>query len=139
MYFFFHIEINEGDFIETIKRAEKWLIRVLRKGSECNTFNDLRNFDYTSGKTVIIADLPPTTNFIKYHILRAYYLTYQKIKIVNTNNLNKLDSHMFGYIADGESEKLIPQKVDIQYPPIYELPPPCKCVKNYTCENYIFL
>lgn len=110
---------------------------------------------------MIIADLPPTTNLIKYHILRAYYLTHQKITIFNANNLDKLDPHMFGYIADGKSDKLIPQKVDILYPPIYELPPPCKCtkctrncscknfnvlcctfckcVKNNTCENYIFL
>ena len=76
------------------------------------------------GNTTSILDLPPTSNSIKLHILRAFYATYEQINLLNAECL-KLDPLQFGYVL--EDEYLIPKKVAISFPSINELVPNCNC------------
>ena len=70
---------------------------------------------YHYGNTTSILDLPPTSNSIKLHILRAFYATYEQINLLNAECL-KLDPLQFGYVL--EDDYLILKKVAISFPSI---------------------
>lgn len=64
---------------ESVAMAEEFLVKIMRKGSDCKTADDLRLRSYHHATCALIEELPPTSNSMKLHILRAYYVVYTQI------------------------------------------------------------
>ncbi|XP_031784055.1 uncharacterized protein LOC107981544 [Nasonia vitripennis] len=114
--------ISKLEIENCIEEAEKYLVQVIKKGNACLTFDELRFWMYHYGNTASILDLPPTSNSIKLHILRAFYATFEHMNLLNAE-CPKLDPLEFGYIQ--QEEHLIPIKVAVSFPPMDELVPNC--------------
>ena len=113
----------------SIKNAEKYLVQVLKRNNSSETFNELRYWMYHYGNRKTILDLPPSSDSIRLHILRAFYVTYQQINILK-KDCYKLDPLNFGYIFDNDF--VVPMKNNALFPPIDELVPNCNCKKCST-------
>lgn len=109
--------------------AEKYLVRACKNIDNINTFNELRLWSYKFSKNFTLADLPPTTDSIRLHILRSYFVTYMYINCLN-NQAPKLNPINYGFRFEGTL--LVPQKVEILLPPPQELIPNCTCT---TCTR----
>ena len=88
--------------------------------------NDFRIWCYKFGSNPSIDALPPTSNSIRLHILRAFYIIYLQTNCLNLTAI-RLNPLHFGY--EKENELLLPAKVKILVPPINELVPSCTCQK----------
>ena len=116
-----------------VDNAEAYLVKVLKKNSACKTFDEFRVWTYYKpGSTSAIEDLPPTSNSIRLHILRAFFIVYSHINCLNPDTL-QLNPLVFGFEEEGEF--LMPAKVKALLPPISELVPSCTCkkCKKKTC------
>ena len=61
------------------RKAEEYLVKVLKPQSESNTFDSLRHESYTA-KNVKLFDLPPTSSAILGHLKRCHYVVrYNKL------------------------------------------------------------
>ena len=114
---------------DSIDKAEKYLLAMAFPGYECENFNELRYSVYYK-KLCDYSDLPPTTDSIRLHILRAYYATHQQISLLEKNR-RILDPLKYGYCYD-DDDILMPKRNYILFPPISELVPCCHCTK---CKN----
>lgn len=129
--------IGEFQLKSSMESAEKYLVQVYKKNSVCTNFDELRYHTYHFGRTAVsLLDLPPSSQSIALHILRAYYATYQQVNILEVNIL-KLDPTQFGYVL--EDNNLLPRKILTLYPPIDELVPNCNCkvciTKHCICKS----
>ena len=61
---------TEHNIEEQVAQAEKYLVQVKRKGSDCSTLDQLRYHMYHQSKSL---DLPPTSSEIRQHISRSMY------------------------------------------------------------------
>ena len=112
------------------QKAEKFLVNVLRRNTDCSEFTSLRKEIYHTSTTATHTSLPPTTQGLHPHIDRAWYASYTMTHTLATeaSAISPLD---FGYhIKDGRlapttSWKLLDEKWTIC----------CKCLKcaRVTC------
>ena len=65
-------DFGESSVDDDYEKVEKYLVRVWKPQSSCETFNALRFSEYR--RSVPISELPPTSHSITGHILRALYL-----------------------------------------------------------------
>ena len=115
--------------MSSVNKAEQYLVQVVKKNNISVTFDDLRYWTNHFTNAVSVNELPPTSQSIRLHILRALYITYYQINLLQSN-IEQLDPLKFGYII--EENCLIPAKIHILYPTIDELPPKCNCKKCST-------
>lgn len=64
--------------------AEEYLTRVLKKGTEFKTSDQLRSFIYHQSKRVCFEDLPPTSYAMQAHIRRSFFATNQLVTLLST-------------------------------------------------------
>lgn len=109
---------------------------MVKKTCELATFDEFRLWSYNRGICTTVFELPPTSNSIRLHILRALFVTHQQINILN-EEANKLKPEFFGY--ELENGYIVPKKVPLQYPPIDDLIPNCNCKncsrKSCACKS----
>ena len=84
----------EVDIENTIQLAEKYLVQVKKKGSLCDTTDQLRYFEYHHSKSL---DLPPTSHETRLHILRSFYVTYQMTKLL-TAAQEQIAPTLYGFL-----------------------------------------
>ena len=84
----------------------------------------MRLWSYHHSKCALIEDLPPTSNTIKLHILRTYYVVYSQITCLNPTAY-KLQATNFGFVE--QDDLLMPTKVDTLLPPFDDFIPNCNC------------
>lgn len=126
IYFIFSVYILEisGESIRaSLKLAEEYLAHVVNNAANCKNFDELRLWSYHH-KVGSIEDLPPTSNSINLHILRAFYVVYSQLTCLDMTAI-KLDPTMFGFVL--EDGKLKIKKITTFVPPVDELLPPCNC------------
>lgn len=109
---------------ECVTAAEEFLVQVVRKDSHSKTFDELRNWTYHHAKSVTVENLPPTSNSVNLHILRAFYICYEQYNCL-CSTARKLDPCLFGYKT--EDGMLVPQRIMSIFPPIDILIPSCNC------------
>ena len=83
-------------------------------------------------KSVSVENLPSTSQTMRLHILRCFYITHLQMNCLNVN-ATSLDPELFGF--EKHDDLLIPKKVKILLPPIEDLIPNCncKCCTRRTC------
>lgn len=118
--------------------VEEYLTKIWSRGAtNCKSFDELRMYYYAKYATCAdLEKLPPTSNTIRLHILRAYYVVYiQTHCLLNPDNL--LDPLNFGFKNDGDL--LVPNKIESLLPPPQDLIANCNCkvCKKKTC-NCVF-
>ncbi|XP_033218136.1 uncharacterized protein LOC117173605 [Belonocnema kinseyi] len=117
---------SSEDLLRYILRvAERYLVKVFNPNTSCQNFDELRYNYYHHTKICELSQLPPTTASITLHILRAFFVTYQRLNCLNEKTV-ALDPLSYGY--EIQHDLLIPQKVNILLPPIDEFVPSCHCV-----------
>ena len=104
--------------------AEQFLVNVVKKGTPCSTFDQLRAWSYYHAKHTLIEELPPASGTIRLHILRAFYIVFTHINCLN-DNIEILDPTLYGW-KEG-NELLLPETVQILLPPSDELVYNCSC------------
>ena len=102
--------------------AEQFLVNIVKKGTECSTFDELRVWSYYHAKCALIENLPPTSKTIRLHILRSFYIVFMQ---TNCLDLKYLDPTLFGWKED--SDLLLPDRVQILIPPSDDLIYNCTC------------
>ena len=98
--------------------AEEFLVKIMRKGSDCKTSDELRVWSYHHAKCVLIEELPPTSKSIRLHILRSFYVVYTQINCLN-KYARQLNPTEYGW--NQEDDLLLPEKVLILLPSADEL------------------
>jgi len=83
---------NETDYA----LAEKFLVQVLKHGSACNTFDELRYYTHTGTKNTNLLKLPPTTSALRAHLRRAHFVVYTSASVLSTDKL--LNPLEYGWI-----------------------------------------
>ena len=120
---------------ENVRAAEEFLIQVIKKDSHCKTFDQLRLSIYKQQQSKTLQELPPSSDSVKDHILRAYFICYQQIHCFDQNS-EQLDPLYFGFIK--EDGLLIPKKILVTFPSNEDLVPSCSCTncvkKTCTCR-----
>ncbi len=117
---------TESDLVleNQFKKAENFLVKVYKAGTELTTMDDLRNLIYHQSDTKTLEDLPPTSHSLRDHIKRAFYITFQQVHCLDSYNYN-LNPTEYGYEKlDG---KIMP--VNSNRPLPDDLPLCCTCVK----------
>ena len=101
------------------------MVQIVRRESECKTLDQLRYWMYHHSKGMTVGKLPPTSNAIHSHILRAHYATYTLLNCLSTLSL---DPKMYGF--DEVDGMLLPSKFQRLVPD--DLILYCNCVKCST-------
>ena len=84
--------------------AEKYLIKeVSLEGCPSGTFDELRHWSFRA-RVLNFADLPPTSESMNFHILRAFYVTYRQINSLE-NSRSSLN-HFFHFIFFQVEERM---------------------------------
>ena len=135
----FFPDLSEGTIRNYMYQAEKYLVRVLDRNTNCETFDSLRYKMYTQ-KMCAISELPCSSRSVELHILRAFFATYNLKNILSPTAL-VLDLNFFGYnVEKDKSMQISPRKNNDIYPPIRNLVPCCTCLKCATkkciCRSY---
>ena len=65
------------------RKAEEYLVKVLKPRSESNTFDSVRHESYTA-KNVKLFDLPPTSSAILGHLKRCHYVVRYNMLLLNS-------------------------------------------------------
>lgn len=117
----------------SIHLAENFLLKMFDKSGKFSTFDDLRYHTYLQGKKKPFADYLPSRASMRLHILRAFFIVYTQKNILSNGQI--LDYNNFGF--EDDRDVLIPQRVNLIYPPECELVPQCNCAKcsrkSYGC------
>ena len=74
---------HHAAFTQTLDMAERYLVQVLKRGTHCQTMDELRFVLYHQSRQSFL-DLPPTSFATKGHILRAFYVTYMPLNCLDT-------------------------------------------------------
>ena len=120
---------------DTCNRAERFLVRLLKKDDSCQTMNEYRAFLYHHKKNATLAELPPSSSSLQQHILRSFYVV-NKLTTILERHAIKLTPTDFGYdMADDiilpcHGLKLLPEKYAVS----------CNCGKcatsRCTCRGH---
>lgn len=118
-----------------MENVEQYLVKVWKKFPEnCKiiNFDDLRVYMYRMfGKE--LNELPPTSNTMKLHILRAFYATYSQINCFYNKDLFYIDPTKFGFIV--KDDLLLPRRIEYLY---HRLMSWCQTVPvGYVAENHV--
>ena len=70
------------DEINYLRQSEEYLVKVVSRTTRCTTFDELRFENYT-GKKASLINLPPTSNSIKGHLYRCFFIIQQQTSIFN--------------------------------------------------------
>ena len=93
----FGISVDDCDMMNSMKKAEEYLVQLWKRGSNCQTLDPLRLWLYHQTKTgLALNELPPTSRCAKGHLLSSYYHTYLQIHCLD-NIQTDLDKQMFGF------------------------------------------
>ena len=116
----------EDNIENQIHLAEKYLVQVKKKGSLCETMDQLRYYEYHHSKS---SALPPTTHETRLHILRSFYVTNQVTSFLTpTPETEKIDPISYGYeVVD---DLLVPKTGRNPIPEEFTIK--CKCLKCAT-------
>ena len=74
--------------------VEKYLVRVWKPNTKCESFDELRYSEYK--RSIPLSELPPTSHSIRGHILRAFYLVRRCICLLD-NVYPKMEPCNFGW------------------------------------------
>ena len=96
-----------------IRNSEEYLVKVKKKNSKFYSFDMLRYKTYNDYD--LISDLPPTSATMHLHILRAFYVTYQQINLLNQQR-ELFDTELFGYCI--KDDHLVAKRISVFYPPL---------------------
>ena len=113
-----------------IHQAEIFLVKVIKSNSEATNFTDLRKELFHSSKSATHLKLPPTSEGLRPHILRAYYNTQIIVNLL-TEDQNHISPLEFGY--ELQEELMVPttswRKIDDKWTIT------CQCTKctRITC------
>lgn len=110
---------------EAIALAEKFLVQVLKRESDCSTMDQLRLWMYYWGGKQDLVDLPPTSRSVREHILRSLFCTYNQIMCLEP--LINLYPTLYGYTNTGDW--LLPKTGFIICPDEDDLVSSCNCLK----------
>lgn len=86
--------------------------------------DELRYWYYCQIKSVTTENLPPTSQTIRLHILRCFYIVHLQIHCLDVNTTS-LDPQLFGFVKD--DDLLVPKKIHTLLPPADDLIPNCNC------------
>jgi len=79
----------DRNYIEpVIAKAECYLVKVLKHGTNCTTMEDLRYTLYHQSKVKDLTELPPTSAAIRMHILRCIYVCNMQMNCLNATKAN---------------------------------------------------
>lgn len=112
--------MSEVDVAMAVRNAEEYLLKIKKK-NKFSSFDMLRYKTYSNH--ALISDLPPTSATIYLHILRAFYVTYQQINLLNQDR-ELLDPELFGYCVI--DEYIVAKEISVLYPPLDQLLPTLK-------------
>ncbi|KAL4238796.1 hypothetical protein ACF0H5_003503 [Mactra antiquata] len=90
--------LDEENRREILALAERYLVKVCKPSSSCETMDELRYSMYRCSKSINLKDLPPTSASIKNHILRCLYVSFKQMNCLKQLNINPTD---FGYEETG--------------------------------------
>ena len=119
-----------------IKKAEEYLVKVLRPGSEAKNFSGMRAevFHHTKGSSQ--QKLPQTSQGLLPHIKRSFYNAYNIIHALDVNLTNEnttlLRPEDFGYKNDRESQ-FVPETSWNNLEPRWTVVCNCKACSMVTC------
>ena len=125
-----YLDFSKKGLQDSFNKAEKFLVRVLDSRSTCSSFDSLR-YKWYHLKLTSVRDLPCSSESIKLHILRAFYVTF------NQKNILRHPPIFFGYnVMD---DQFILQKNHNIYPSVEDLVSNCTCkkcsTKNCGCKS----
>lgn len=120
------MQIDCPKFEETIECVERYLVQILKCGSECKSLDQLRVWTYLYGNIISLEYLPPTSRLTRDHILRAAYHTYNSRNCLNSAG-TVIQLENFGYVL--LDDYLRPTRNVVLYPNEEELVPSCSCGK----------
>ena len=112
-----------------VKQAELYLIKVLKKGCQCQSMNELRSMMYHHAKISSFTKLPPTSSVIRGHILISFFVT-NVIRTLLSKSHFQLDPKDYGYYED--DNMLLPCVSENHLP--YEFVLFCNCLKCATTK-----
>jgi hypothetical protein len=118
---------HASDFMQTLQKAEEYLIQVYKRGTtSLKTMDELRFYLYHHSSSASFMDLPSTSFATKGHILRAFYGTYMQLNCLSQNT--ELDPKNFGF--EENDGLLVPSTFARLVPD--DLPQSCTCAKCAT-------
>ncbi|KAJ8665511.1 hypothetical protein QAD02_007173 [Eretmocerus hayati] len=89
-------DVSEAGIQDAVEKTESYLVKVLSRKTNCESFDHLRLWIYEYEQSTTIAYSPPSSEFMKSHIFRAFYITYMQISCLDVE-AKELDIFNFGY------------------------------------------
>ena len=125
---------GSADEINFLRQSEEYLVKVVSPTTRCTTFDELRFENYASKKASLI-NLPPTSNSIKGHLYRCFFIIQQQTSIFNRIEYHA-DPCKFGWVVDSDAV-FRPDKMLLSMPEHYTIRCGCKskCSKRCKCKN----
>ena len=121
----FEISVDDCNMMNSMKKAEEYLVQLWKRGSNCQTLDQLRLWLYHQTKTgLVLNELPTTSRCTKGHLFIAYYHTFLQIHCLH-NIQTDLDKQMFGF--EIVHNMLMPATLTKQFPS--DFIHACTCVK----------
>ena len=112
-----------GEFFDSRKSAEVFLVNVLSISSKCETFDELR-YEMYYEKKKSLSELPPSSNMVHGHIRRSEYVYHL------SNTLLNFDEFILNYLDYGWEEK-----DSVIYPERCNQPIPNDFLKVCACQK----
>ena len=115
------------------KNAEKYLLELLRTGSKCSTFDELR-YHFCTMKVKSLNELPPNSLQIQGHLKRCYYVIRLNSMSLCYNQFD-LNPRMFGWKCINSA--IMPEKTNVSMPEYYTVACGCKsgvCKRRCKCR-----
>lgn len=112
-----------GEFFDSRKSAEVFLVNVLSISSKCETFDELR-YEMYYEKKKSLSELPPSSNMVHGHIRRSEYVYHL------SNTLLNFDEFILNYLDYGWEEK-----DSVIYPERCNQPIPNDFLKVCACKK----
>lgn len=80
------LDYSDEGIADCLNNAEEYLCLVVSKTANKKTFDELRCWSYcwVLTKNCLVENLPPTSNSIKLHILRAFYVVNTQLNCLNS-------------------------------------------------------
>ena len=93
--------------INFLRQSKEYFVKVVSPNTKCTTFDELR-FEIYTGKKASLINLLPTSNSIKGHLYRCFFIIQEQTSIYNKIK-NHADPCKFGWIIDSDA-MLRPEK-----------------------------
>lgn len=108
---------------DSLDLAEQFLVRVLKSGTKCKTFDQIRVEMMTQGKKSNLLNIPCTSASLRGHLNRSFYMVYTCASVLNTGpSLNSIE---YGWVISDEDSSPMPDPCLKELP--YEVMITCGC------------